>query len=65
MSTSNNWLIKIHYMMYFHIYTSRKDCLPKTEPACEGAMSWGLTRIPLLWKPQHMTAIAISTRADP
>lgn len=37
--------------------------LPNTEPAWCGAISCGLTSIPLLWKPQHATANAMKNKA--
>lgn len=50
-------VVKLHKLPETQLY------LPNTEPACFGAMSCGLTRMPLLWKPQHATASAIQTRA--
>ncbi len=37
--------------------------IPKTEPECLGARSWGFTIAPMLWKPIANMQVAIKERA--
>ena len=49
--------------MFFIVNQFAYMDLPKTEPANCGAMSCGLTRMPLPWKPQQAMEAAIQKRA--